>query len=515
METKTTIDNIKLSRFELIFLIASASVTITFVSCCSPLFPFNPWDDVNVFFVIGRGIIHGLVPYRDLFDHKGPLLHFIYALAALISERSFAGVWLIECAAASVYSVFSWKTVKLFTDPGKFTIAVMPLFSGVIYTMSMFNFGGNSEELCFPLLAVAFYFGLRAAVKGNGIPADRDALICGIISGALFWIKYTFLGFMAGFVIFIIIMVIRKKMFGRLWSLIWRFFAGLTVFTVPVLIYFIANGALGDLWEGYFRTNLFYYHGGTAENMPVYLKVLRTLYYPCSGLVKMALEYPSACVMILLSLISFVMMNRSYRKRVFLFFFLTFALSLGFVFSRNVYVYYYGYLLSYIYCLALIPCIKGLQKLVTASKQNPGFITKALAAMLAILYVFTVYMGKNKYLMFKPKDFTSQCRIAETIRQTPDAKVLVYGVIDSGFYTAAGILPQNKYFCYLNICDSYPYILEEQNRLIEEGYFDYIITYAFPEEHWDNYEKIQEETNLFIDFTCEPILEGYNLYKRI
>ena len=142
----------KLTGSELVFLISAAAVTITVVSACSPLYPFNPWDDVNVFFDLGRGIIHGKVPYRDLFDHKGPLLHFIYALAALISERSFTGIWLVECITASVYSVFSWKIVKLFADTKKHNIFLMPLFLGIIYSMGIFNFGGNAEELCFPVI---------------------------------------------------------------------------------------------------------------------------------------------------------------------------------------------------------------------------------------------------------------------------------------------------------------------------------------------------------------------------
>ena len=75
-------DKLKIS--ELIFVIAAAVVTITAVSTCSPLFPFNPWDDANCFFTVGRGITKGLVPYRDLYEQKGPLLYFIYALAALV-----------------------------------------------------------------------------------------------------------------------------------------------------------------------------------------------------------------------------------------------------------------------------------------------------------------------------------------------------------------------------------------------------------------------------------------------
>lgn len=119
------------------------------------------------------------------------------------------------------------------------------------------------------------------------------------------------------------------------------------------------------------------------------------------------------------------------------------------------------------------------------------------------------------YLFLKPKEFLSQYRIAETIKQTPDAKVITYDFMDSGFYTTAEILPSNKYYCYNNIADSFPAIREEQNRLIEEGYYDYVITTYFCDFNSDNYELIQVESSLFVDYTSEPILDYYKLYKRV
>ena len=77
------------------------------------------------------------------------------------------------------------------------------------------------------------------------------------------------------------------------------------------------------------------------------------------------------------------------------------------------------------------------------------------------------------------------------------------------------LMPVNRFYCYLNIELTYPAILEEQNRLIEEGYYDYIITTYFCKAEWDNYELIQEETVFCIDYTGEGFLEGFKLYKKI
>ena len=155
MQQKDLRTDSKITRKELVVLIIFATVTITFVSTSSPLYPFNPWDDANCFFTLGRGIIHGRVPYRDLYEQKGPLLYFLYAFAAVISEKSFTGAWIIECVAASVYSVYSWKIIKLLTGASGHLITVVPLLTGIIYTSKLFNFGGNAEELCFPLITIA------------------------------------------------------------------------------------------------------------------------------------------------------------------------------------------------------------------------------------------------------------------------------------------------------------------------------------------------------------------------
>ena len=158
LEQKLT-EKSELTVKEMIILIVASIVTLTVVSTCSPIYPFNPGDDINVFFTVGRCIKHGMIPYRDVFDHKGPILYFIYFLASLISEKSFTGVWIIECLVAATFAVFSWKTVKLFVTPSKVSLLFMPVLLGLIYTSGMVDFGGVTEELCFPLITVMMYFG--------------------------------------------------------------------------------------------------------------------------------------------------------------------------------------------------------------------------------------------------------------------------------------------------------------------------------------------------------------------
>ena len=219
MNPQTLNNTGKLTKKELSVLIISAVITITLVSACSPLYPFNPWDDANCFFTLGRGIIHGFVPYRDLYEQKGPLLYFIYALAALISEKNFVGAWIFECIAASVYAIYSWKIVKLFVRPSKASLVLIPVMIGCVYTLKMFNFGGNAEELSFPLLTIALFIMLRSIVVNDSMPTGKEALLCGVITAALFWIKYTFLGFFVGFILILLVYAFIKKDFKKLLNL--------------------------------------------------------------------------------------------------------------------------------------------------------------------------------------------------------------------------------------------------------------------------------------------------------
>lgn len=514
MQTKELTDKSRLTKFELAFLILSATITITIVSTCSPLYPFNPWDDANCFFTLGRGIIHGSVPYRDLYDQKGPIIYFIYAFAAFLSERSFIGVWIVESIAASLYAVFTWKTAKLFLDTPKYSLTVMPLFLATVYTTGMFNFGGNTEELCFPLLTVALYFCLRSFVINNDLPGNKDAFMSGLITASLFWTKYTLLGFMAAFILIILVVSIRRKQFSRLWSLVWRFLCGFVIITIPVILYFAITKSLNSLWEEYFVNNMLFYLDSSDLPMLARIPIIKNIYITLHCLFSTLRYNPSFGILFLITLASLFCIDKKHRVKTIVLFTITFALSAGFIFTKPGFVYYYGYILSYALCLAVIPVIKLETMIIKRFSNNTSLFKLISGVLLSSLFIFVMFSCKNLYLIFQPKEFLSQYRIAETIKQTENAKVLTYDVMDAGFFTAAEIMPCNRFYCFHNNENEYKAVEEEKNRLIKEGFYDYIVTYYHCEASWDNYEQVQEETGLYAGNDKKLITEGYRLFKK-
>ena len=125
-----------------------------------------------------------------------------------------------------------------------------------------------------------------------------------------------------------------------------------------------------------------------------------------------------------------------------------------------------------------------------------------------------MFMCKNTYLMFVPKEELSQYVLADIINQTEDPKILTYDIIDGGFYLASGVSPSNRFFTTMNFIENNEEAVEEQERLIAEGYFDYIVTYS-DEYEWDNYELIAEDIDPYCDFTKVPYLDRHCLYRRI
>ena len=92
----------------LFFLLCSFAI-LMLCSKCSVLYRFNDWCDMNWFHTMGRGMFSGKVPYRDLYEQKGPVLFFVIGLVSLFSESSTVGIWLLEVFCFTLYLYFSYK----------------------------------------------------------------------------------------------------------------------------------------------------------------------------------------------------------------------------------------------------------------------------------------------------------------------------------------------------------------------------------------------------------------------
>lgn len=246
--------------FPALLALLCACLALLVATSSSPLYATNFWTDTNIYFTIGRGMTRGLMPYRDLFDHKGPLLFILYALGAAISDTSFIGVFALEALslAAAVYA--GWRTVRLFGE-GRLTLLAMPLLAAATCCCTAVHTGRKPRRNLRCLqLAVGVYLTLAAMTRPEEKTRGR-MLGFGAAAGWVFLIKYTDIGLLAGLGVCLLAFVWRREGFGRALLAAGRMLLGTALVCVPVAAYLAVNGALGACVEVYFVQNLFDYSG--------------------------------------------------------------------------------------------------------------------------------------------------------------------------------------------------------------------------------------------------------------
>ena len=259
--------NRKVFLRRILFSFVVAVAVIMFFSCSSPLYPFNYWEDPNCFFTVGSGILRGQVPYRDLYEQKGPLLYFIHALAALISQKTYLGIFFIQIIICTVTHYYSIKIASLYVEITKrlFVLSIPAMM--LLYSSNSYFYGDSAEEMILPFYVIALYILLKT-LKNKALPSRKKTAFIAVGTACAFWIKYTLCGFFLGMVLIFLVFSIRKRQFKKLLPLMLIFIAAFVAASLPVLAYFACNNALGDLFTAYFYNNIFLYRN-VSDSIPL------------------------------------------------------------------------------------------------------------------------------------------------------------------------------------------------------------------------------------------------------
>lgn len=472
----------KITIKQKLLILITAVIVITIFSKSSFLYPFNDWVDSNCFMTVGKSILQGKVPYLDLFEQKGPLLYCVHAFAAIISSTSFIGVYLIEIIACYFFLYYSYKILILYTD--KNIIYLLPVLSFFIYSSTNFCHGDSAEELCLPLLSYALYVGIKL-LKFDDIPSFKESLMIGITSSCVLWIKYSMLGFYIGWIIIPGIKLIKKGKVKELIRMIMVIALGVIITTIPIIIYFLFNDALKELFTVYFYNNMFLYND-SSQSIPV----ITTLHNALNAL---GLWLDNNKIVALSVIFGILLLIKD--KLIFSNILVLFAFTSLFVFMNTTSYLYYSFILNVFSCFVLIPVYRLL---------NNHRILKTILLYLTVIIV-SISQSSNVYLLFEHKNNLPQYKFKEIICREENPTLLNYGFLDGGFYTVCDIVPNCKYFCQLNINIDEMY--QGQNQCIEQGLVKFVVT---------RNKKIEDEKYGLVS-TATYYFEGnmyeYNLYQ--
>ncbi|MBR2725559.1 hypothetical protein IKE97_02910 [Candidatus Saccharibacteria bacterium] len=209
--------------------------------------------DSNVFKYTARLMSEGGMPYRDSFDHKGPVIYFINLIARFFSPNR--GIWVLEVFAIFFGLYFSYFIPKKLFKTSTTTALLITLFCGALL-LNIEDALNYPELFSLPLLTISLYFFLDYLL--NGIINAKRLFLLGLFMGLSLMMKPNGAIFQPIMLIIILFENFKKRNIKQLFKNILWFALGAAIIIIPIIIWLIVNGAFTQFIDQVFIFNLQY-----------------------------------------------------------------------------------------------------------------------------------------------------------------------------------------------------------------------------------------------------------------
>lgn len=239
-----------MEKLPYLFLVILAYLVIIQIA---PHLELAPRVDSSVYLYIGDRILKGDIPYRDVWDNKGPLIYYINAIGLAISGGSRWGVWCIELGAVICAALASFAFFKR-------AFGAWPaIFASSLFVLELrlvLDKGNMTEEYALPLQFVLLWLIWRA--MSNKHPGFFFSI--GVVAALCFLLRPNIIGIPLAFGLILLWQGVTQQnkesrsaflviAAGAFWIL------GITA------LFFLISRALPDLWDGMFAFNFVYNAG--------------------------------------------------------------------------------------------------------------------------------------------------------------------------------------------------------------------------------------------------------------
>ena len=453
-----------------------AFLVVTVCSCFSPLYATNTWCSPACYHTVGKSLWSGLLPYRDLYEHKGPLIYALYSVATLVSYKSFFGMYLLSIPFAFFFFLFSRKTLKLLTDR-----AIDPWFIVVgagIYCTTSYLCGGSVEELFLPFLAYALYVAIQYIVKTAAVDMKSSALdgndgvsgltrrqcfFLGLGMAVVFWTKFNIMAFYIALTVFLFVYTIHNHRFRDFRKAVMPVTIGFLTVTLPICLFYGFHGALDDLFRVYFHDNLFLYME------PGDMMWTQGTGHPTGYLFTiLALNIRDNSMFFLAVLIASLWLRHRNASVMWLYL-MTFVFTALFVFVKPDYFKYYCFILAAFVPFFVLP-LAGIETRWLSGKWG----AKVLAVVTLVAVGLIVAGSDNLWKTRLKKEDYIQFRFARTIMKEHRPTLLNYYCQDQGVFAVTGILPTNRFYCDFN--NELPAVHEAHDSIVSNRRVQFVVT---------------------------------------
>jgi hypothetical protein len=229
-----------------LFLLISSTST-------SPLYPVYNGDGA-LYLLMGKLILNGKILYKDIFDHKGPVLFFIQAAGQLIGSGK-TGIFILQIINLSSVLFIIRKICLYFIQPAQIIFIFLSIFFLLYMTIGD---GNKSEEFCLLLIFIPLLFAFRFCFSDYAKHPAIYSFIYGICFAITAFIRINNAAVTVAVIIATSIYIVSEKQYKNLFLNILFFLSGFLIICLPIFIYFYFKNALDDMIYATFLHNLKY-----------------------------------------------------------------------------------------------------------------------------------------------------------------------------------------------------------------------------------------------------------------
>ncbi|AYE39061.1 teichoic acid glycosyl transferase [Companilactobacillus zhachilii] len=467
-------------------------IVCSFAIGSSPIYRTNPWVDSNAMLTMGKAMLNGNIPFKDIIDQRGPVLYAIFALGALIRKNSFSGVFLMQVVNVLAIYVLTWKMANNFKFKlidSKWIALMGPM---VLFSTNAFSFSGSPEEFAFTSILYLLLVINRVKQNVENITL-KEFFLLGINLSLVFWNKFSMVGAFVGFFIWVAGLLIYKKQFMKLAKVVLISLLGFMTVTILVFIYFAINNAWGDLIQIYF-----------VQNLTSYGKSNQTLLMKLWSLLFLLGQEISEHVVVA-GLIVAGWIKAFYNKK-------SVILEIVLFLSTILFVALQHWINEYYNLVWISFLIVSLLRLTNIKLSNSEDIKKIklpiqiLVVMSLILLPFVNNKDLSK-LIIRGEDssimhyqYNAQPQFAQIMRsKEKHPKLLMINDLDEGFYLSADTLPTTKYWQKLNMTyEQLPRMYNSFNQDLKNKKVDFVIV-RINDQIATDMEGIHNQIPAFVD----------------
>jgi hypothetical protein len=235
---KTILKSLSNNKFAQFFALLLITLCIGIFN--SP-YTHEPDVDVEVYRNVGMHITKGYLPYKDVFDHKGPVIFYI---AALVHYFGIWGNWLFGIICAAFASYLLLLISKHFSLSSIWVLPILFLLT-LIWQREFYGKYGDTRFFSTIFLIAVFYL---VIVKPKSL-----ALIKGLMAGLIFLTQQNEILPCAILLLYNLLQLYKTKRLLIKTMLI--SFLGFCILPIFLIIYYAANNALDDLYFGFIGFN--------------------------------------------------------------------------------------------------------------------------------------------------------------------------------------------------------------------------------------------------------------------